>query len=153
MIFSEFFVRYLFSNRTVKNYRNENNEIIIRKFTSWAVMNGLSGLYSYKYTPDRWQYTTTMVEHMRQTTRGDSALPCGLHWVRVRVTEHNATLCTFFILLLFLTSLHLFTIAKHYFTAILQYSVAGCLFQWFFAETRFWSFSLFEYIYIMERES
>ncbi len=77
---------------------------------------------------------------MRQTTKADSALPCGLHWVRIRVTECSATLCTFFIFLLFFTSLHLFTIAKHYFALVLQYGVARCFFQQFFAKTRFWSF-------------
>ncbi len=76
-----------------------------------------------------------MAEHMRQTTRSDSTLPCGLHLVRIRITERNATLCTFLIFLLFLTSLHLFTIAKQYFALILQYGVARCLFQRFFAET------------------
>ncbi len=65
-----------------------------------------------------------MAEHMRQTTRADSALPCGLYRVRNRITERRVTLCAFLILLLFLTSLHLFTIAKHYFAVILQYSVA-----------------------------
>ncbi len=83
---------------------------------------------------------STMAEHMRQTTRADGALPCRLHWVRIHVTERSATLCTFFILLLCLTSVHLFTIAKHYFALKLQYGVARCLFQWFFAETWFWSF-------------
>ncbi len=96
--------------------------------------------YSYKYTSSRCQYTTTMAKHLRQTTRADSALPCVLHWVRIGVTECNATLCTFFIFLLFLTSLHLFTIAKHYFALILLYGVARCLFQRFFTETQFWSF-------------
>ncbi len=65
-----------------------------------------------------------MAEHMRQTTRADSALPCALHRVRIRIAERNATLCTIFIFLPFLTSLYLFTIAKHYFAQILQYGVA-----------------------------
>ncbi len=83
-----------------------------------------------------------MAEYMRQTTRADSALPCKLHWVRIRNTERSATLCTFFILLLFLRFLNLFTITRHYFALILQYGVAGCLFQQFFAKHNFDHFDL-----------
>ncbi len=60
--------------------------------------------------------------------------------MRIRIIERTATLCTFFIFLPFLTSLHLFTTARYYFALILQYGVARCLFQRFFAETQFWSF-------------
>ncbi len=95
--------------------------------------------YSYKYTSDRFQYITTISEHLR------------LQWVRIRITECNATLCPFFIFLLFLTSLHLFTIAKHYFALILQYGVARCLFQPFFAETQFWSLWPIDRIGIVNR--
>ncbi len=83
--------------------------------------------YSYKYTFNRCQYTSTMAEHMRQTTRADSVLSYALHWVRICITECNMTLRTVFKFLLFLTSLHLFTAAKHYFTLLLLYGVARSL--------------------------
>ncbi len=58
-----------------------------------------------------------MAKHMRQTTRAENTLPCALHGVEICVAEHVATLHTFFIFLLFLTSLHLFIIANNYFTS------------------------------------
>ncbi len=90
--------------------------------------------YSYEYTSNRCWYTTTMTEHMRQMTRGAalSADSC----------ECDATLCTFFIFLLFLTSFHLFSIVEHYFALILQYCVARCLFQRFLQKHDFDHFDL-----------
>ncbi len=85
---------------------------------------------------DRCQYTITMAEHMRRTTGADSAL----HWVKIYITERNATLCTSFLFLLFLIPFHLFTIAKHYFAVILQYGVARCLFQRFLQKYDFYHF-------------
>ncbi len=130
-----FFQNFSFATSPIielERYKNENNELIIGKSTSWAVMNWLSVLFIRfirqipVYNHNGWTYETN--------NRTDSALPCGLHSVRIRITEHSVTLCTFFILLLFLTSLHFFTTGKHYFALILQYGVARYLSQ------RFWSF-------------
>ncbi len=83
-----------------------------------------------------------MAEHMRQITRADSVLICARCWVGIHIAEHIAALCTFFIFILSLTFLHLFTIVKHYFVLIFQYGVTRCLFLQFFIETQFWSFYL-----------
>ncbi len=71
--------------------------------------------YSYKYTSD---------DGWRKSA--DSVLPCTLHGVGICIAECIVTLCTFFIFLPFLTSLHLFTNAKHYFALIFQCGVARC---------------------------
>ncbi len=60
-------------------------------------MNRLSELFLRVYIRPMpvYNHKTAMDEHIRQITRADSALPCGLHWVRIHITESSATLCTF----------------------------------------------------------